>query len=89
MAERTCRVCGRVDPPGRMPRGGRCSMCEAYWRRHGGERPPGPPRGAAIRRPCTICGQLIWKRALGRCPACYGYWHRHGHERPSELWQRE
>jgi hypothetical protein len=90
MAERTCRICGRVDPPGKFRGDGRCAMCGMYWRRHGVERPPlAPERPATPRaRPCAHCGQPTPKPRLGRCTACYMYWHRTGRERPARLWQR-
>ena len=65
-----------------LPPGGRCRMCEMYWRRHGVERPPGAPRPLATLRPCTNCGQATLRPARGRCKLCYEYWHRHDVERP-------
>src|SRR5436309_2366538 len=37
MTERTCRICGRVDPPGHYLSAGRCQQCAIYWRRYGVE----------------------------------------------------
>jgi hypothetical protein len=82
MATRTCRICGRVDPPGGCLPSGRCRMCHGYWRHHGVERLPGPPRPPATRRSCTHCGQVTWTPERGRCSACYHYWLRYGTDRP-------
>jgi hypothetical protein len=84
MAGRVCRICGRSFPPGYGFSHGRCQMCAAYWRQHGVERPPGPPRAAATLRPCTHCGQLTWGPIRGRCALCYPYWYAHGVDRPLE-----
>jgi hypothetical protein len=88
MATYTCRICGRVDPPGRYLTHGRCRMCQMYWRRYGVERPAAASQFPATRRPCTNCGQATAVPMRGRCNACYQYWHRHGRERPARLWQR-
>jgi hypothetical protein len=81
MAPRTCRICGRSDPPGGCLSSGRCRMCHGYWRHHGVERLPGPPRPPATLRSCTHCGQVTWTPERGRCSACYHYWLRYGTER--------
>ena len=82
MTTRACRVCGRVDRPGSGFSHGRCQMCAIYWRRHGVDRPPQPPRPPATLRPCTHCGRLTWEPRRGRCDPCYRYWYRSGIERP-------
>jgi hypothetical protein len=82
MAERTCRICGRVDPPGRYLTQGRCRMCQMYWRRHGVDRPRHLARPAATLRPCSHCAQLTATARRGRCNACYKHWRVHGTERP-------
>ena len=82
MATRTCRICGRVVPPGQWSHE-RCQRCTMYWRAHGIERPLRlPPRPRVAPRLCTHCGQPTWTLRRGRCPPCYKYWHRHGVERP-------
>ena len=81
MATRTCRICGRVDPPGAGLTYGRCGMCAIYWRRHGVERRPGPPGGAARGRRCTHCGRSTMRPRRGRCNACNHHWRRYGVER--------
>jgi hypothetical protein len=88
MAPRICRICGRIDPPGRAFTQGRCQMCAAYWRRHGVERPPQPPRSAATLRPCSHCAQPTARPRRGQCEACYRYGRRTGRERPPRLWGR-
>ena len=89
MASRTCRICGRVDPPGHYLTQGRCQRCAIYWRRRGVERPLQlPPRPVLPPRPCQTCGQLVQVLHHSRCKACYSYWHRTGRERPVRLWAR-
>jgi hypothetical protein len=90
MTERTCRICGRVNPPGGSLPQRRCRMCYVYWRRHGVERPLHPPQRpvAPHARPCTQCGRLTPQLERGWCQACYMYWYRHGRERPPAMWQR-
>jgi hypothetical protein len=89
MATRTCRICGRVDPPGRYLSHGRCQQCAIYWRRYGVERPlHRPPRPVRPPRPCETCGQPVQVLYRGRCNACYLYRYRHNRERPPELWER-
>ena len=90
MATRTCRVCGRVDPPGSRLTDGRCRMCYVYWRRHAVERPPGPPQIPAVPRVylCAHCGRPTRRLERGWCHACYMYWRRTGRERPpAPLWR--
>ena len=89
MATRTCHIRGRVDLPGGRLTHGRCQMCASYWRRHGVERPPGPPREVLPPRRCGHCGQLTMRLKRGRCRRCYAYWLRYGRERPTHLWQRQ
>jgi hypothetical protein len=60
-------------------------MCAMYWRRHGVERPAGPPRSRLPPRLCVNCGQPTLRPARGLCDACYKYWRRHGVERPLGL----
>ena len=82
MAPRTCRICGRVDPPGHLLSHGRCQMCAIHWRRHGAERPARPPLTAATLRPCSHCGQLTVRPTRGRCHTCYQYRRLYGYDRP-------
>jgi hypothetical protein len=79
-AARTCRICGRAYHS-RQERQGRCPMCAQYWRRHGCERPPGPPRAAATLRPCAHCGRPTMVPTRSRCATCYRYRRRFGRER--------
>jgi hypothetical protein len=94
MATPTCRICGRAASSWPWSSHGRCPMCQMYWRRHGSERPPQPPRPRrggrppAALRPCTHCGQLTLNPYRGLCKPCYYYWHRTGRERPPHLWPR-
>ena len=59
-----------------------------YWKRHGVERPPQPPRPRAggwppaTLRPCTHCGQLTRTPNRGLCKRCYAYWLRTNRARP-------
>ncbi len=57
-------------------------MCAMYWRRHGVERPPQVPRGAATLRLCRRCGQPTAQPRRGWCNRCYQYWWRYHVERP-------
>jgi hypothetical protein len=88
MATRTCRICGRADPAWPWVNQGRCPMCHMYWKRHGVERPPQPPRPRvggwppATLRPCTRCGQLTRTPTRGLCLRCYSSWLRTRRARP-------
>jgi hypothetical protein len=81
-----CNHCGIAK---KLRRGGICSACYCYRRKHGKPRPHALVMHDLARqskaRWCMTCGYPEIYSSL-RCKPCYSYWNRHGKSRPRWLW---